>query len=185
MPHHHTETGRRTRRVCAALVLALLWTGLFVIGRAPASADRSGPWRVLKVYDGDTVLVAGAGERRVVRLLGIDAPETSKSPGAPGQPYSRKARRHLADLVRNQAVTLVVYGEDRYQRTLAMVLCNGQDINHAMIRAGLAEVYRGRTPEGFDKAPYRASEARARRERRGMWRQGDAYISPIRWKHPR
>ena len=107
------------------------------------------------------------------------------SVGAPGPPYSRLALRFLSDLFRNRPVTLVVYGEDRYQRTLAVLLCNGQDVNHAMIRAGLAEVYRGRTPEGFDKAPYRASETRVRREGRGMWRQGDAYISPIRWKHPR
>ena len=54
-----------------------------------------------------------------------------------------------------------------------------------MIRAGLAEVYRGRTPDGFDKAPYRKTEAQARKNRTGMWRQGADYISPIRWKHPR
>lgn len=184
MPHNPGEAVRRNRRVRALLVLVLLWAGLVGIARETASADRSGPWRVLKVYDGDTVLAAQAGKRRVVRLLGIDAPETSKSPGAPGQPYSQKARLYLSDLVRNRSVTLVIYGEDRYQRTLAILLCGEQDVNHAMIRAGLAEVYRGRTPQGFDKAPYRAAEARARRELKGMWRQGDAYVSPIRWKHP-
>ena len=166
------------------MCLGLLWAVLFVLAQGVHAADRSGPWTVLKVYDGDTVLVAGAGQRQVVRLLGIDAPETSKAPGEPGQPYSRKARQHLADLVLNRSVNLLAYGEDRYQRTLA-VLFNGQeDINHAMIQAGLAEVYRGRTPEGFDKAPYLASEAQARRARRGMWRQGDAYRSPMKWKHP-
>jgi endonuclease YncB( thermonuclease family) len=53
-----------------------------------------------------------------------------------------------------------------------------------MIQAGLAEVYRGRTPDEFDKTPYLASEAQARQARAGMWRQGSDYISPLRWKHP-
>ena len=166
------------------LGLVLLGAALFVLAQGVHAADRSGPWTVLKVYDGDTVLVAGAGQRRVVRLLGIDAPETSKAPGEPGQPYSRKARQHLADLILNRSVDLLAYGEDRYQRTLAVLFDGQEDINLAMIRAGLAEVYRGRTPEGFDKAPYLASEALARSARRGMWRQGAAYTSPIQWKHP-
>ena len=119
------------------------------------------------------------------RLLGIDAPETSKGKGEPGQPYSRAAQRHLADLILNRTVTLAVYGEDRYHRVLAVVYYESRDINLAMIQAGLAEVYRGRTPDGFAKAPYFASEAEARETRTGMWQQGDAYVSPIRWKHPR
>jgi endonuclease YncB( thermonuclease family) len=177
------ETGRRNHLASALLALALIWTGLLGIAQSLGAADRSAPWTVLKVYDGDTVLVVGAGRQQVVRLLGIDAPETSKGPGKPGQPYSRKAQQHLAGLILDQSVRLAVYGEDRYQRTLAVIFCGREDVNHAMIRAGLAEVYRGRTPEGFDKTPYLESEARARREGKGMWRQGSAYTSPIRWKH--
>ena len=133
----------------------------------------------------DGPLVEGPRGKKQVRLLGIDAPETSKGKGKPGQPYSRKAQRHLAGLILNRPVTLAVHGEDRYQRTLAVVYCSGQDVNHAMLKAGLAEVYRGRTPETFDKAPYLSAEAEARDSRTGMWRQGADYVSPIRWKHPR
>lgn len=180
----YRAAGRAFRPAPRLLAMGLLWASLFVLAQGLHAADRSGPWTVLKVYDGDTILVGGAGPRRVVRLLGIDAPETSKAPGEPGQPFSQKARRHLADLILNQSVNLLAYGEDRYQRTLAVVFNGREDVNHAMIQAGLAEVYRGRTPEGFDKAPYLESEAQARRARRGMWRQGSAYTSPIRWKHP-
>ena len=186
----------RNRKGCAAvawlLVLVLLLAGIVgsaYSGQEGPQADTQaippkGPWRVLRVYDGDTVLVSGGSGQRVVRLLGIDAPETSKASGEPGQPYSRKAQQHLADLILNRSVTLVLYGQDRYQRLLAIVYHGGKDINHAMLRAGLAEVYRGRTPEGFDKTPYLATQRHARRERRGMWRQGAAYTSPLRWKHP-
>lgn len=168
----------------ALLIGLLLWLGLGGPAWLPG-AHGADVYTVVKVYDGDSLLVDGHGRKRQVRLLGIDAPETSKGKGQPGQPYSRKAQRYLAGLVLNRPVTLAVHGEDRYQRILAVVNCGGRDINRAMLEAGLAEVYRGRTPETFDKAPYLAVEAHARETRTGMWRQGADYVSPIRWKHPR
>jgi len=175
---------RQFRRYAVLVAVGLLWLGA-TGGSWAVCAAPSERYRVLRVYDGDTILVSGAGERKVIRLLGIDAPETSKGKGKPGQPYSRAAQRHLAGLILDRTVTLVAYGKDRYHRLLAVVYCEFRDINHAMIEAGLAEVYRGRTPDGFAKAPYLATETEARQSRTGMWQQGDAYVSPIRWKHPR
>jgi endonuclease YncB( thermonuclease family) len=162
---------------------ALAWLSLTGPKGLPAAEDIAG-YTVIRVYDGDTVLVKGVDRQKKVRLLGIDAPETSKGKGEPGQPYSRKAQRYLAQLTLNRAVTLEVYGRDRYDRVLAVVYCDRLDINRAMLEAGLAEVYRGRTPEAFDKTPYWAAEKQARQSQTGMWRQGAAYVSPIRWKHP-
>jgi len=175
---------RRIQRPVFVLIVGLLWISCTGLGEA-AGADALTPGSVVRVYDGDTILISGPGGHKVIRLLGIDAPETSKGKGEPGQPYSQKARRHLAGLVLNRAVTLAVYGEDRYHRTLAVVYCDMIDINQAMLQAGLAEVYRGRTPDGFDKTPYLETEAQARQTKTGMWRQGADYVSPIRWKHPR
>ena len=166
-------------------ILLAVFLGLVLVGAVRSSAADSGPvYTVIRVFDGDTILVKGIDGEKTIRLLGIDAPETSKGKGEPGQPYSRKSQRHLAGLVLNRPVSLKVYGRDRYGRSLAVVYCSGRDVNRAMLQAGLAEVYRGRTPEAFDKAPYLADEEQARRSQTGMWRQGDAYVSPIRWKHP-
>ena len=183
--HRQDRVWNSGRAVVLLLVVGFLWAGGAVGERPSQAAAQEQHYTVLKVYDGDTILVAGGGQRRLVRLLGIDAPETSKTKGKPGQPYSRKARRHLADLILKQSVTLETYGEDRYGRILAVVRRGGRDINNAMIDAGLAEVYRGRTPAGFDIAPYLSTQARARKSQAGMWRQGSAYVSPMRWKHPR
>jgi endonuclease YncB( thermonuclease family) len=174
----------RFRAAALLLALCLPWTAAVSVVGSSQAADHDRRYTVVKVYDGDTILAAGSGERLLVRLLGIDAPETAKGRGKPGQPYSQQARRHLAGLILNRSVTLSVYGRDRYHRLLAVVHCNDRDINEAMIQAGLAEVYRGRTPEGFDKTDYLSSEAKARKTRTGMWRQGGAYLSPLRWKHP-
>ena len=175
---------RRIRRHVFLLVVCFLWINGDGCGRLALSGEQKSH-TVLRVYDGDTILVSGPDGRRVIRLLGIDAPETSKGRGEPGQPYSKKSRQYLAGLILNRKVTLVTFGNDRYDRTLAVVYHDGRDINRAMIRAGLAEVYPGRTPDGFDKSPYRETQAQARQNQTGMWRQGASYVSPNRWKHPR
>ncbi len=51
-----------------------------------------------------------------------------------------------------------------------------------MVKAGLAEVYRGKPPHGFDLAPYRNAEREARAAKRGVWSLGSEYISPKKWR---
>lgn len=56
-------------------------------------------FKVTRVYDGDTIKAEGYDIVIKVRLVGIDAPETSKKKGKPGQPYSQQAKKHLAGLI--------------------------------------------------------------------------------------
>lgn len=161
-----------------ALVLALL-----ALGAARAAAEPP-PYRVLKVYDGDTLRVAGPQGDHLVRLVGIDAPETAKGPGRPGQPFSARARSYLRDRVHGQRVALVRYGLDTYRRVLAEVILEGANLNLEILERGLAEVYRGRTPPELDREAYRRAEAAARAGGRGIWSQGARYRSPLEWKHP-
>ena len=51
----------------------------------------AGQFKVTRVTDGDTIKVTGNGSKVTVRLVGIDAPETSKGKNQPGQPFSRKS----------------------------------------------------------------------------------------------
>ncbi|MBW2101550.1 MAG: thermonuclease family protein, partial [Deltaproteobacteria bacterium] len=102
-----------------------------------------------RVYDGDTVLARANDLVIKVRLVGIDAPEVSHGKRKPGQPYGRKAQKFLASLVLNKTVEIRAYGLDRYNRVLGVLVLNGRDINLEMIKAGLAEVYRGRPSRGF------------------------------------
>jgi hypothetical protein len=60
-------------------------------------------FKVTRVTDGDTVKITGNGEKITVRLVGIDAPETSKKKNQPGQPFSKKSSKYLVNLsVENQ-----------------------------------------------------------------------------------
>jgi len=164
----------------------LLLLFLLLLVSCSAADALNGPHRVVAVLDGDTIRVMRDGMIVPIRLIGIDAPESSKGDGEPGQPYSRAAKKHLAHLVLQKPVEWVSYGTDDYRRVLGVVHLDGVNVNLEMVRAGLAEAYRGRPQPGFDDSPYRQAERAARQARRGMWAQGPRYVSPYEWRktHP-
>jgi micrococcal nuclease len=137
------------------------------------------------VIDGDSVIAVGYDITIEVRLVGIDAPERSHNKNEPGQPYSRQATKYLAGLVLNKTVDIKGYGQDRYNRVLGVILLNGKNVNLEMIKAGLAEVYRGKPARRMDLAPFWATEKKAREAKKGMWKLGDKYVSPREWRTER
>ena len=56
-----------------------------------------------------------------------------------------------------------------------------------MLKAGLAEVYRGLAPHKFDLIPYWQAEKQARDAKKGIWSLGDKYVGPSDWRrmHPK
>ena len=142
----------------------------------------AGQFSVTRVTDGDTVKVAGNDEKMIIRLVGIDAPETSKKKNEPGQPFSRKSTKYLASLVLNKSVEVKSYGTDRYGRILGVMFVGDKNVNLEMVKAGLAEVYRGKPADGLDLEPYWNAEAEAKKAGTGMWALADKYISPKEWR---
>ena len=72
----------------------------------------------------------------------------------PGQPFSQNSTKYLAVMDFNKNVDIVSYCTDRYGRTLGVVYAGGKNVNLEMVKAGLAEVYRGKPAKGFDNGPY-------------------------------
>jgi endonuclease YncB( thermonuclease family) len=142
----------------------------------------AGEYQVTRVIDGDTIKVDDGSKKITVRMVGIDAPETSKSKNDPGQPFSQRATKHLSSLVLNQTVDIKSYGLDRDGRVLGEVFLEDRNINLEMVKAGYAEVYRGKTAPGLDLEQYRKAEENAKKANRGMWVLGDKYISPREWR---
>lgn len=122
----------------------------------------AGQFKVIRVTDGDTIKVDGNNIKMTVRLVGIDAPETSKKKNQPGQPFSTKSTKYPAKLVLNKSVDVKSNGTDRYGRTLGVVFVGRQNVNLEMVMAGLAEVYRGRPAKELDLDPYWSAEAKAK-----------------------
>lgn len=88
-------------------------------------------------------------------------------------------------MVLNKTITIKECGTDRYKRILAVVFVNGTNANLEMVQAGLAEVYRGKHARYFNPKTYEDAEAEAKKAKRGMWAQGDKYISPREWRKMR
>lgn len=138
-------------------------------------------FRVIRVYDGDTILVQGLDIRFKIRLVGIDAPETGGR-DREGQPFSRKASQFLETLVQDQSVTLKSYGIGGFNRVLAEVFLGNINVNLELVKNGLAEVYQGTLPKELNAAPYRSAEILARDGAKGVWQLGDRYVSPRKWR---
>lgn len=152
-------------RVLVALVLVLVMA-------AEACAGRVVDGMVRAVYDGDTVLLVTREESRLkVRLYGIDAPETKK-PDTPGQPFGEIARRTLMYKVMGRRVTAEIMDTDQYRRAVAVIRCNGRDVNGEMVAEGLAWAYR-QYLQGNYASEYIGLENRARSRRAGLWRDGN------------
>jgi len=142
----------------------------------------AGQFKVVRIYDGDTLKAIGHDIEIKVRLVGIDAPETAKSKNNPGQPFSQKAKKYFTNLVLNKIVNIKGYGTGPYNRILGVVYVNGENVNLEMIKSGFAEVYQGKPPTGFDITPYRKAESEAQKAKRGMWGLDAEYVSPKVWR---
>ncbi len=171
-----TEKMNRLKQLSHAVIILLLLTLCFSI---PVNAAQ---YKCTRVTDGDTITVTQNGFKTKIRLVGIDAPEKSRKKHAPGQPFSQTSTKYLAALVLNKYVDIVPYGNDRYGRTLGVVYVDGKNVNLEMVKAGLAEVYRGKPAPGFDNGPYVRAENEAHSAGKGMWSLGDKYTSPKSWR---
>ncbi|MGH8068105.1 MAG: thermonuclease family protein [Candidatus Entotheonellia bacterium] len=118
-----------------------------------------------------------------VRPFGIDLPERSRRDPSgritsPGQPYGDAAATCLSRLVQGRRVRLEIYGIDRGRRVLGTLFRDPDNLNLALVEAGLAEVYRGSPITDPYQPQYAAAEAAAQHAGRGMWALGAHYESP-------
>ncbi len=135
---------------------------------------------VIVVIDGDTVLFkpdhthpSGRAFLKI-RLADIDAPEHD-------QPYGEAATRALAAQVLKQRVEVDTVATDVYDRTIARIRMDGDEVVADLVRRGLAwSVTRSRNASAL-----KAAQRQARLARRGLW-QDAAPVPPWVWRrtHP-
>ena len=137
---------------------------VFLLFTVPASLYGKQLFPVIKVLDGDTIVLMG-GDR--VRLLGVDAPEK-------GEYLADVSRNWLIRRVEGQDVSLEKCEEkDQYGRILALVLKNGVNINMRLLAEGLAVPML--IPPCGRVTSKRALEvaARALKEKRGLYESSE------------
>ncbi len=117
-----------------------------VFSKLKSKKNKKQGFKVVKVFDGDTIKAAGFDLLFKIRLAGIDSPETGFK-NKKGQPFAQKAKSYLSRLLNNKEVIVKSHGIGGYNRLLAEVFIGDININLEMVKAGLAEVYRGSRPK--------------------------------------
>ncbi|MDR3214141.1 MAG: thermonuclease family protein [Azoarcus sp.] len=177
-PNRGRETGK-VRFACFVAVIAVI---IFGTAAPAARGGESVPGmlsgRVVRVADGDTLTLRdGHGERIIVRLAEIDAPEHC-------QPFNQRSRASLTELTLNRRITVKVLDIDRYGRSVGRVTVEGESetVNRIQLRRGLAWFY---ARYARDKS-LRLLEREAARAKLGLWAEKSP-TPPWDWRrqHPR
>ena len=171
---HRTHSGLFRRLV--ELTSLLMSIGILVSMGWGTERERT----IVRVIDGDTLELDG-GDR--VRLIGVDTPEKFESAkmdrDAQRSGQDKKTIRELGELASRFTQSLCegkrcwleydTQAKDKYGRTLAYVhLEGGTVVNEEIIRQGFGNAYTRFPFRDLEK--YRELEAKARKEKRGLWR---------------
>lgn len=128
--------------------------------------------RVVRVVDGDSLVIETVHGRQMVRLWGVDCPEHD-------QPFGGNATRFSRGQVLGRRVTVRIKDHDRYGRWVAIVGLPGRpSLNRQLLAQGLAWWYRRYAPTWR----WGHLEGLARKRRLGIWSQANP-VAP--WIHRR
>ena len=106
----------------------------------PSPSPDALSYEVLRVIDGDTILISVFGTETTIRLIGIDAPESVHPETEKNTPEGDKASLFLKHYAVGKRVTLEYDQElkDKYDRTLAYVYADGMMLQDMLLAMGMA-----------------------------------------------
>jgi endonuclease YncB( thermonuclease family) len=156
--------------------LAILLVAL-AIARVAEAYTLAG--RVVGIADGDTLTVLDSSNtQHVIRLSGIDAPESS-------QAFGQRSKQSLSRHVYGRYVSLDCIEKRSYGRLICkVILPGGDDVCLDQVKVGMAWHYKFFENEQppADRVSYAAAEDAARTAHLGLW--ADAHpIAPYDYRH--
>lgn len=124
---------------------------------------------VIKVIDGDTVIVKINGKEESVRLIGIDTPEKNEC-------FEKEATEKAKELMENKKIKLEADdsqdNRDKYDRLLRYIyLEDGTLVNQKLIEEGFGTEYTYKIPYKF-QTEFKAAEKIAKEGKTGIWSDG-------------
>ena len=121
------------------------------------------PVKVLRVTNGQQVLIEIDGQGRALRLACLQAPRPSQ------QPWDKRASSAMNSLVKRGALgRFDLRGRDVYGRLVGRLLINGRDIGASLVQQGAVFAWDGSLGQ-CDQLNYVEFEAVAQRKRLGVW----------------
>lgn len=132
----------------------------------------AGQYHVVRVVDGDIIVIRYNGKYEKVRLLCVDTPESVHPDKKQNIPMGKVAARYTQRKLIGKSVDLefeLKRLRGNYGRLLAYVFVDGQNLNLDLVRQGLSPYYTkyGKS-EKYD-AQFRVAEKQARKEKLNIW----------------
>lgn len=158
------------------IIAGVIATAILLQNRLPGFvrqyvAVQPGFYKVVSVSDGDTFTVATDSGQEIIRLIGVDTPETVK-PNSPVECYGKAASDFAKTTLYGQTVRLeadpINQNRDRYNRLLRYAyLPDGSLLNATIISQGYGFAY---LSFPFTKAEdFRQLQVAAREQNLGVW----------------
>ena len=152
-----------TKAVSRSLLFGFLACAAFSVVAAAEQAHPTQSVTVLKVNNGQEVLVEINGEGRAVRLACIQAPLHQQ------QPWSQQAKTTLSKaLPQGSVVQMELRARDVYGRVVARLLKEKMDIAAPLISKGQVFAYDGYLGR-CDDLNYQKLEREAQGRKEGIW----------------
>lgn len=97
---------------------------------------------VVRVVDGDTIIIRFEGNEERVRLIGVDTPESVHPDPKRNDEFGLVASNFTKNLLTGKQVEIEfdVQERDHYGRLLAYVYVDGKMVNKTLLEAGMAQV---------------------------------------------
>ena len=150
---------------------------LFLLSAFPlslAAQPEARPVSLVRVVDGDTIRALLDGKETKIRVYGIDCPERN-------QPFGEYATGATAMALIGKKIRVLPLYEDRYERTVAVVLLeNGSTLEEWLVLIGAAWVY----PQYCDRpecAEWERLQEESRERGLGLW-SGGRPVPPWEWR---
>lgn len=126
--------------------------------------------RVIRVVDGDTIIVSLDGKQTRIRMIGIDTPESVHPNPEKNTVMGHIASQYTMQALDDQWVTIELDERiyDRYDRLLAYIFLNDQNYNLELVESGLAWA-KSYPPNRKYDALFKAAEERAKHNHLGIW----------------
>lgn len=132
-------------------------------------------YKIIRVIDGDTIIVEINSRKEKIRLLGINTPE-SVDPRRPVECFGIEASDKAKEILAGGNVRLetdsTASEKDKYGRLLRYVfLEDGTNFNRMMISEGYAYEYTYDLPYKY-QSEFKQAEKEARENKKGLWADG-------------
>ena len=149
------------------LITPILTTLLFIL----PILTFAGQLRIIRLVNGDTIVVNYRGKPEKVRMLCVNTPESVHPNRKENVPMGKVASAYTKKRLKGEYVDLEFEGpmRGRYGRLLAYVIVDGVNFNLELVRKGLSPYYtKYGLSEKYDQE-FREAERYARKHKLNIW----------------